>query len=130
MSNSARHADNQVIADVLKGFTGSQRQSDRERRRFTRRAIRTRVDFVPLLANGPRFDAALQAETQNISADGVAIILADAPLSPKWGVLLNLGDRKLLLEVNVRQIQKGADGRFLLSCQFVRRIGLAEASAP
>ena len=92
-----------------------------ERRRFPRQAISVPVDFVPLYPTGPRFDSAISGETRNVSPDGVAVVLPQPPLTPRWGVLLNLGSRKVLLEVSVRYIQRTTDNKFFLSCQFVRR---------
>jgi hypothetical protein len=116
--NTERSAANyDFVTDLLRG-------ADRpvsEQRRFPRRPIQVAVQLIPVTARGLQYDRAMPAITRNIAEGGIALFVSAPPVAKQWAVRLEIGKRAALIEVNLRQVQKTADG-YLLSCQFVRRL--------
>jgi hypothetical protein len=119
MDNRSQRSEEEILADLLSGT-----ETDgtlEERRKVKRRDIRVPVQFIPISPAGPNDAAALVGETRNVSTTGIALVLSDPPLSPRWAVRLHLGGKSVLLEVDVRDIARLDEGGFYLACQFVRR---------
>lgn len=93
-----------------------------DKRRFERLDIVSTVGFIPLRDDGPVYDRQRTAETRNISKGGVALVVTEPPLEPRWAVRLDLGKHSALLEIAVRHLHRKEDGKYYLSCQFLRRI--------
>lgn len=93
-----------------------------DKRRFERRDLVAMVDLIPLRPDGPAFDRRRSALTRNISRGGVALVTNDPPLEPRWAVRLDIGSKSALLEIVVRHLHRKEDGKYYLSCQFIRRI--------